>query len=829
MIKRMLTCVVACSIAVSAHVFPLQSALAAQNDQDVQVFDKITPQLAAQIDAEPDADFPVVLWLKEVSFDEIENDIKSEIGYNLYDLEIEYPEPSEDLINELAKAADGTPDDYLKFLMEKHLGLTESARTVEKERTDLYRKTRLNVLKDLNSSATLNMLERSGVSEEKIGFISSLAPMVVCKMTADEIQAICSLSEIQEVDYYTPIEAIDCAINMGTTKATVGIDKINNILGLTGDGVKLGIYETCTVSSQYYSSYGIDSSHVSIVGPAYNTGSTHSTYCAGVAAGSNGVAPSAHIKSATCEYDWQSFDWSNYDNAQLSNFEALIADGVDIVSISWGSTNGSACYNYWTKYTDYLIADTATTVVCATGNDSSSYIISPSSAYNCIAVNGFIDTYNNQAQELVNDYSYNNGNGCLKPDVLGPSLNNGTSTATPYIAGMIALMYQYKPSLAARPELTKAILLSSCHRKCDKLLSGSTVVDLSETMWQGITDRQGAGIPDMYRMISIVSQHTYGNGVLSSNNNYEREVNFIQPAYNSSNINVSMAYLQTNVPSDSTSGVKDDYDITITNNNSTSYSSRSNSSTEMIYKPLTSSTNYKLRIYKYSGESESIRYGYAWSTDKERYFNNYGEEGVYLLKNYKSGLYLSRDTSTNQAFQTTYASSMNNVWILDSLNLNSSSYSLKNSNIISSGLGIGSSISSTNYYALEGSNATVNAITVTYDSTTGTYTFKQTINGSTYALGINGQSTSSGAYANWSPYSSSNASQKWYIEAGNYRSGDTDCNGIMQENDRTLVLQYIVHTVSLTNNLQVYLADVNKDNVINISDTVLIAQIVADS
>lgn len=829
MIKRMLTYVVACSIAVSAHVFPLQSALASTSDQEVQVSDKITPQLAAKIDAEPDADFPVVLWLKEISFDEIENEIKSEIGYNLYDLEIEYPEPSEDLITELAKAADGTPDDYLKFLMEKHLGLTESARTVEKARTDLYRKTRLNVLKDRNSSAALKMLECSGISETKIGYISSFAPMVVCRMNTDEIRSVCSLSEIQEVDYYTPIEATDCAINMGTTKTTVGIDKINNILGLTGDGVKLGIYETCTVSSQYYTSYGIDSSHVSIVGPAYNTGNTHSTYCAGVAAGSNGVAPSAHIKSATCEYDWQSFDWSNYDNAQLSNFEALINDGVDIVSISWGSTNGNACYNYWTKYTDYLIADTATTVVCATGNDSSSYINSPSSAYNCIAVNGFIDTYNNQAQELVNNYSYNNGNGCLKPDVLGPSLNNGTSTATPYIAGMIALMYQYKPSLAAHPELTKAILLSSCHRKCDKLLSGSTVVDLSETMWQGITDRQGAGIPDMYRMISIVSQHTYGNGVLSSNNSYEREVNFIQPTYNSANINVSMAYLQTNVPSASTSGVKDDYDISITNNNSTSYSNKSNSSTEMIYKALTSSTNYKLRIYKYRGESESIRYGYAWSTDKERYFNNYGEEGVYLLKNYKSGLYLSRDTSTNQAFQTTYASSMNNIWILDSLTLNSSSYSLKNASVLSLGLGVGSSISSTNYYALEGSNASVNAITVTYDSKTGTYTFKQTINGSTYALGINGQSTSSGAYANWSPYSASNASQKWYIDAGNYRSGDTDCNGIMQENDRTLVLQYIVNTVSLTNNLQVYLADVNKDNVINISDAVFIAQIVAGS
>jgi hypothetical protein len=118
---------------------------------------------------------------------------------------------------------------------------------------------------------------------------------------------------------------------------------------------------------------------------------------------------------------------------------------------------------------------------------------------------------------------------------------------------------------------------------------------------------------------------------------------------------------------------------------------------------------------------------------------------------------------------------------------------------------------------------------LTYDYTTGTYTFKRTVNGSTYALGINGQSTSSGAYANWSPYSANNASQKWYLETANYRSGDANYNGVMQENDNTIALQYLSGLTTLSNNLQAYLLDANKDNIINVSDAILIAQLIAES
>lgn len=815
------------AIVASAISFNSTSISASQESSSIPSRNKITASLAEVVNRSSNEVLPVILWHNEASCNEIESLVEERIGFNLDNLEVDYPEPSEELMNELSNAANGEPSEYLHFLMERHMDLTASARAEEKERTDLYRQTRLSVLKELNLAASQQVVKSVNLSPDRIGFMSSFAPMIICGMTVDEILQIAENDQINEIDYYSPLEIEECSINLGTTKATVGIDKINNILNLNGSDVNIGIYETCTVSSQYYSMFDLNASQVSIVGTSFNPGDTHSTYCAGIAAGSNGVAPSAHIKSATCEFDWQSFDWSDYSNAQLSNFENLIDDGVDVISISWGSGNDSNCYNYWSKYTDYVIANASQTVVCATGNNSSSYILNPSSSYNCIAVNGFVDTFDGQPQELLNDYSYNHGSGCFKPDVIGPSLNNGTSTATPYIAGMIALMYQYKPSLAAFPELTKAILMGSCHRKCSKLLIGNTISDLNtETMAAGLTTREGAGIPDMYRMISIISQHTYGNGVLNSGNNYARTINILQPNYNSSNMNFSMAYLQTNVPSGSASGTRDDYDLTITNNGSTFYSNLGNSSTEMIYKALSTDPNYQVNIHKYSGNTLQVRYGYAWSTDKERYFNNYGEEGVFYLKNYNSNFYLSRDTSTNRAVQSSFTNSMNFIWVLDCLSSSSTSYAIKNANILSNGLGLGSLISTNNYYAQEGNNASVSNISVDYNSSTGTYTFKRIVNGSTYALGIYSQSTSSGASANWMPYSANNASQKWYLETVNYRSGDANHDGAMTQMDTTIVQQHYTYIAPISNNLDMYLADVNKDNSIDVGDAVLISQII---
>lgn len=829
--NRITACLLACSVVTSVFSFGSLSVSAFHELSTVQPQNKITASLAEIISDSSNEVLPVVLWLENINDTEIESKIEEEIGFNHNDLEVDYPAPSEELLNELSNAANGDPSNYLKFLMEHHLELTASARAAEKERTDLYQKTRLSVLKELNTSASDQVINSIGIAAEKVAFVSSFAPMIICGLTGSEIQDISEFDSIKEIDYYTPLEIDECSINLGTTKATVGIDKINAILGLTGSGVGIGIYDVHTMLMSQLSDYDLTASQVSIIGTENNlSANTHAAYCAGIAAGSNGVAPGAHIYSANCNDDWTEYLTLlpyGYDSLHLSNLELLLASNADIISMSWTTTNDINCYPCFSKYIDYLVALTNKVMVCATGNNSANYIGNPASSYNCIAVNGFVDTFDGQPQELLNDYAYNNGYGCLKPDVIGPSLNNGTSVSTPYIAGMIALMYQYKPSLATCPELTKAILMGSCHRKCSKLLTGNSITDLnSETMAAGLTTREGAGIPDMYRMISIISQHTYGNGILNSSNNYARILNIVQPNYNSSYMNFSMAYLQTNVPSESVPGTRDDYDLSITNNGSTNTSNKGNSSTEMIYKTLSSEPNYQINIYKYSGNTSQVRYGYAWSTDKERYFNNYGEEGIYYLKNYKSDYYLSRDTSTHRAIQSAFNNSMNYLWVLDSLSSNSNSYAIRSANILSSGLGIGTTISTSNYYAQEGSTASVSNISVTFDDNTGTYTFKRTVNGSTYALGINGQSTSSGAYANWSPYNSNNASQRWYLETANYRSGDANHDGVMTQTDNTVVLQHITSISPITNNLDKYLADATKDNVIDVSDAVLIAQII---
>lgn len=459
-------------------------------------------------------------------------------------------------------------------------------------------------------------------------------------------------------------------------------------------------------------------------------------------------------------------------------------------------------------------------------NNSSDYVKAPASAYNCISVNGFIDNYNNQPQNILNDYAYNCGSGNLKPDVIAPSLNNGTSVSTPYIAGMIALLYQFKPSLSNSPELTKAILMGSCHEKCSKLLVGSTVSNLNETMYAGLTERQGAGIPNLYRMISMVSQHSYGRGVLNSNNGFELKGHYIQPKYKSSNINISMAYLQKNVPTSNTSGVIDDCDLKAKNNGTTLFSSAQNSSTEMIYHQLTSNDVYEIRIHRYSGQSSEIRFAFAWSTDKERFNANVEEEGVYYLRNKKSSLYLAKNTNNNKCVQNDYYDDLNYLWVMDYIS-STGKYFIKNGALTSYGLCLGSVNSGSSYYVVDNTSSTVNPITVQYNESDGTYTFMQVVGGITYALGIHENSDSTGAYANWYPYSSNNEWQKWYLETANFRIGDVDYNGTIDNNDVLKIQSFDAGLLTL-DNIQKYLADTNKTDSVNLSDVVLILQIIAE-
>ena len=94
----------------------------------------------------------------------------------------------------------------------------------------------------------------------------------------------------------------------------------------------------------------------------------------------------------------------------------------------------------------------------------------------------------------------------------------------------------------------------------------------------------------------------------------------------------------------------------------------------------------------------------------------------------------------------------------------------------------------------------------------------------TSALGIYNNSTASGAAAAWSPYSSSNEYQHWYIEPVAYQRGDVNADGAITSADSLMVSQYTVGNRTFSY-LEKYLADVNGDGSINASDTLMINQI----
>lgn len=805
------------------------SSFAHSEDSVDYITDKITEDLHDVMNSTTE-DIPVTIWLSPVESPQIEMQVKKQIGFDINEIESSYVAPSNELLNELANASKGESDEYLRALMDNHLELTESSRKIEKEKTDLYLETKRELLRNYYVSQASCFLDDMNITDDSVCFISKYAPMIICNISADTIYNIAKSNVVESVSLHQEIEEelfnLDPA-DMPAALNSIKVSQVRQDIGLNGDGVKIGIFEAGVVSTSTCQNYGVDPSRVTVLGN-YIVPDDHPTTIAGIAAGTIGVAPGTLIYSASSENTWESSNQYPGVNHRWVNLETMIDYGVNVFNFSFGGSvainNNQGITNMYvevSKYLDYLIEDTGVTIVCADGNPASDFVSNVASSFNCISVNGYVckipDT--TISEEILNNYSYDSGDGCIKPDVISPSLNGGTSNAAPFICGIVALLYQYKPSLEAHPEVVKSILLASCHRKCLRLyIDANNIQNLTETMAQGLTDRQGAGIPDIYIMISIVARHSYGFGELNSGNNYNRKVNIIQPKYGATNINVSMAYLHTNVPVNQPTYC-DDYDISLSNANynNPKESLNSVSSTEMIYANLSNDSKYELEIKKYTGSMTNVKYGYAWSTDNTVFYPYTGEEGIYFLKNVNSGKYLTMYDSILKAYQTDFSNTNSQIWILKK-DLVSNNYRLISANGNDKNLEIGDIILGSYHYAIGSNTSTAMTLSINDDGTT---IFKRQNGSYLYGLGIYNNSSSSYSSASWYPLNSSNKSQQWYLEAVEYKKGDVNRDGILSYADASLVLTIYSHLATgndTSNNLDKYLADYNNDGYVDAVD-----------
>lgn len=833
---------------------------------------------------------PVAIWYSDVDQDNIDKLTAQKVGFTRDDVAVAYEMPSTELLASLEKEESGAADE-----MQAYLKRTESLRKLERERTDEYIMTRREFSRSKYNEKSAKLIKDVDIKSEDITFQSQYAPMIIANLFIKQIENLKANLMVENITYYEELQFVSDSI-----ESALEVSNINKIveysgLGMTGDGVKVGIIENHSVRISEYEESRLhivpdnciptvritadnvqmtDYGNVVVVGnTVYDSEDTHVDK---VANSLLSVAPNIILYSS---------------NMQYSNIEGMISEGVSIISCSLGpytpEDNDYYGYTDFEKWIDHLVSKHAVTITKSAGNQGHrtsdfTYTVvedgitktkngygprvsSPGLAYNVITVGAYCDVpdaysyydYESGTNDVISVYhgadtlyvysSYKNSitredgtiiYGCEKPDVIAPATFNGrgTSNATPFMAGMITLMYELKPSLASYPQATKAIVLASCHKKVNQVAGyGAT-----ETLQEGITDRQGAGAPDAWTMASIVCNGTYGVGRIKGTNTQALR-RFVMPSYGASNMNVSLTWLREGTFVDEQGNALTDPNHTtdtlqagtavnlnlsvFRNGTQVGLSNLEHSSTEMAYFNVNNTNwDYEIRINKattsYTG---TVRYGYAYSLD-EMIMEPPTDEGIYYIRNYLTDKYLTLDTATDettlQYFASTSAGRQPQMWVLKGTQ---GDYELLPAyGSVGEKLNFGAQVGTNPYYkAVLGTNDLNLSLTSwEYDTTLepDAHIFTSTSEGSNNILSY---TSSTGIFVRSTTAPVVNMYRMWVLEDVNYRRGDTTLDGDININDATAIQKHLGGLEEL-NNMQFYLADYNADGVVNIKDTTAI-------
>ena len=776
-----------------------------------------------------DDTIPVWLWMENIDQDAAVQKVYENTGLKESDLEV-IDEPIPDQlamsISNLDQA-ETAEKISVKSEFREYLEKTEPARRLEAQRVDTYIDELRTVQKDMLRQKNQSIFSRLGLSENSIIESELQAPVYIVNKAKSDIERLAKNPKVTSILYYkdevlVPEDEYDDTFSPLNTiprvMAASNLSRIRTETGLTGSGVKLGIFDEGKVQPDPE----ISASRITYVEPSNPGYHYHSTNVARIAAGTEGVAAGASIYSSSSAYD-PSTD-AFYGEHFVKCLIGLSNAGVKVANMSMGiHDERTESYTALENYVDYFVSQNKFLVVKSAGNEHDA-VSSPGMAYNVITTGGFFNQgTTDQSDDVVfRNSNYYKGSGCFKPDFIADQsyaykqienrYTTGTSYAAPFVTGTIALLYELRPSLAAQPEAVKAILMASCHRKVTPS-SG----DPAENMASGLTAHQGAGAIDPYKAIAIAGSRHYGVRTLGSTTERER-IRINQPAYGSAGLNISLAW-SVNPANRSTPASKTDLLLWVTNNGrSVGDSYESDSSTEMVYiTPSSTNSNYAIYAQRDDLDSRlSVRYAYAFSIDKGRYQYTDTAEGVYYLKNKATGLYLTSGSSvTQQAF----AGGASQQWILE------------NGSISSVGedkaLAVGSTISGDYKKAVTSSGS--GALAVIGTPSTNDHDDAVAIRDASTAsiLCINNNSSASGALAAWvHSLAVSDNYRQWYLEPVAYQKGDVNLSGTFESEDSQMVLEYATGQRTFSR-LQKFLADVNGDGTVNTTDALKVSQIVA--
>jgi len=421
------------------------------------------------------------------------------------------------------------------------------------------------------------------------------------KLTKKQIEELKKNPALEHIEYDTPVYAC-----LNTATLWFGTDDVNTDFGLTGSGVAIAIIDT-----------GIDAGHVDLDGgkvigwkdyvnkrttPYDDDG--HGTHVSSIAAGAGdgnpiykGVAPGASLVGVKVLDSKGSGSSSNV----IAGVEWCVTNKntfnppIKVINLSLGSGGSSsgtdslcvACNN---------AMDAGLVVVVAAGNDGpDKYTIgSPAASAKAITVGAMADAGERGFFQAYFSSRGPTADNRIKPDISAPGWNimaaeagtessyvelYGTSMASPFVAGVAALMLQNDSSLT--PSQVKSQIMNTAQ---DWATPGPDI-------------DYGAGRLDAYKAISgtiskpTVPSHYYISDSLSvTNTSDDWYINVTNTSYP-----IAATVIMTNWPSY-------DFYVNLYNPSGTivDYSRDSLRQETILYSP-TSTGVYKLRVYSSSG------------------------------------------------------------------------------------------------------------------------------------------------------------------------------------------------------------------------------------
>lgn len=320
----------------------------------------------------------------------------------------------------------------------------------------------------------------------------------------------------------------------------------------------------------------------------------HTTKMASIIAGKIGIAKDAMIYSA------QAFDTPD------NEVDWLIENGVDIINCSYATSNANGYYDSESAYMDYVVYTYGITVVACAGN-TGGYVTNPGLGNNVITVGAANFSMNGVADFSANDTQQLH----TKPTVIAPGSSidlsrneyydseiwdglwyaTGTSAATAFTTGIIALLMQEFSYLKRKPQRIKSILTTTATN-----LEGYTIKGFN-----GLYLSQGAGMINYQNFRDLPYSKCKERDVIGD---FSSDV----PVFSTSvtegapgvKIRLTVSWLGTGYEENTAVSFNNQYIVKIVDNNGNVFVEESckNSTTVFIYYPMPSVADYHIKVYQ---------------------------------------------------------------------------------------------------------------------------------------------------------------------------------------------------------------------------------------